>query len=157
MSEVTDVKALRQRIERWLGDEGFQIWPFPDKEAYFAYKVARDGGSPLLIWQPRDKTDSIQVSSNVRLAEDDHAKLQTVHEQKRFLLFDFKMVLLSTGCNWQFIPSPESWRSLRVSKTIFYDGLSKDRFFETIDAITRAVSTIMVTFQWKFDITPVVS
>lgn len=154
---MTGIEAVRQQIEQWLGDEGFKIWKFPAKDAHFSYKVARGEGSPLLIWQPRDKADSIQVSSDVRLAVDDQVKLEAVHEREQFLLFDLKMVLLSTACNWQFIPSFENWRTLRLSKAVFYDGLSKDRFFETVDLVARAVSTVMVTFQWKFDITPVAS
>ncbi len=155
--ELDGIEAVRERIERWLEDEGFKVWKFPDRDACFSYKVARKDSLPLLIWQPRDKVDSIQVSSDIRLASDDQAKLEVIRDRERFLLFDFRMVLLSTQCNWQFNPSLENWRTLRVSRTIFYDGLSKDRFFETVDMVERAVSTVMVTFRWKFDITPVVS
>jgi hypothetical protein len=157
LPELTGIETVRKTIEKWLEDEDFTIWKFPDENAHFSYKTARDDCLPLLIYQPRHRTDSIQVSSDVRLSKEDHKKLHTIRDRERFLLFDFKMVLLSTACNWQFIPSVDNWRTLRVSKAVFYDGLSKDKFFETVEAVARAVSTVMVTFQWKFDITPVVS
>lgn len=154
---VDDVGHIQKRIEKWLHDEGFAVWEFDDDGSRFSYKANRDDSLPLSIFQPEDKNDSILVVGDIRLSEESQRKLSATPEERRFMLYEFRMVLLSTECRWQFIPSSESWKAIRISKAIFYDGLSKDRFFETLDIVTRAVSSVMLAFQWKFGVTPYVS
>ena len=158
MQSTSKIGEFKGRIEEWLRDEGFNLWKFTDKDSHFSYKVSRDDSHPLVVLQLRKKTDSIQVVGDIRLNEKNQEKILTISEkEKRFMLFDFRMALLSTGCRWQFIPSSESWETLQISKTVFYDGLTKDRFFETIEVVTRAVSLAILTLEWKFNVTPYVS
>lgn len=155
---MTQIKGVRERIETWLTDEEFSVWKFGDVDSRFSYKVSRNDCLPLSILQPQSKTDSVLIVSDIRLTDEDQKKLMKIPEKERkFMLFDFRMALLSTGCRWQFIPSTDSWKSIRVSKSVFYDGLSKDRFFEIVDVVMRAVSLVILTFQLKFDVTPYVS
>ncbi len=157
-AETSQIYAVGRKIEKWLGDEGFNTWKSAEDNSHFSYKATRDDCQPLLVFQPQSKTDSFQVAGDMKLTRESQNKLREIPEkQRRFMLFDFKMALLSTECHWQFTPSPESWKTVRVSKTVFYDGLSKDRFFETVDAVTRAMSVVILTFQWKFNVTPYVS
>jgi hypothetical protein len=147
-----------KKIETWLGDEGFNVWKFAGENSRFSFKTTRDECPPLLVLQPQSKADSLLVTCDVRLTDEGREKLQALPKREReFMLFDLKMVLLSTECHCQFIPSSGSWKAIRVSKPVFYDGLSKDRFFETMDTVARAVSLILLTFQWKFGVTPYVS
>jgi hypothetical protein len=145
-------------IEEWLDDEGFSVWKLADKKTSFSFKMTRDESPPLLVLQPQSKSDSLLVTTDVRLTDEDQEKLSSMPEkEKEFMLFDLKMVLLSTECRCQFTPSSKSWNLIRVSKPVFYDGLTKDRFFETVDTVTRAASLVILTFQWKFGVTPYVS
>jgi hypothetical protein len=156
--KITQIGHARKRVAKWLFDEGFSVWEFADEESHFSYKANRDEYLPLSIFQPHDKTDSILVAGDVRLSEESQRKLSAVSEEERkFMLYEFKMVLLSTECRWQLIPSSECWKAIRISKAVFYDGLSKDRFFEALDVVTRAMSSVILAFQWKFGVTPYVS
>ena len=158
ISEMFEVREVKERIEKWLSDEEYNLWKCPDKNANFSYKISRDGDHPLVVFQPKKKTDSIQVACDIRLREEERKKLHGISEmEKKFMLFDFKMVLLSTGCRWQFMPSSKSWDTLKIWKSIFYDGLSKDRFFETIESVLRAAGSVKLALEWKFDVTPYVS
>ncbi len=146
-----------KRIEEWLDDEGFSVWKLADENSRFSFKMTRDECPPLLVLQPQSKSDSLIVTSDVRLTDEGQEKLLALPKEREFMLFDLKMVLLSTECRCQFMPSSKSWKSIRVSKPVFYDGLTKDRFFETVDVVSRAVSLVILTFQWKFGVTPYVS
>lgn len=158
MQRPSAIGEFQERIAEWLGDEGFNLWKFPDEDAHFSYKVSRGDSHPLVVRQLKNQTDSIQIAGDVRVNAANQNKLQTIPDnEKRFLLFDFRMVLLSTGCRWQFLPSPESWETLHISKTVFYDGLTKDRFFEVLEVVTRAMSLVILTLEWKFNVTPYVS
>ena len=136
--KMTQTKGVRERIENWLTDEEFSIWKFGDMDSRFSYKVSRNDCLPLSILQPQSKNDSIMIVSDIRLTDEDQKKLMKIPEKERkFMLFDFRMLMLSTGCQWQFLPSQESWKTIRVSKALFYDGLSKHKFFETVDVVHR--------------------
>ncbi len=152
------VDEVGDKIEKWLDEEGFSVWKFADRGSLFSYKATREDYHPLLIFQPQNKTDSILVISDIKLAIEDQKQFLAIPEEERkFMLFDFKMALLATECHWQFIPSSESWKTIRISRIIFYDGLSKNRFFENVDAVARAASLVLLTFQLKFGITPYIS
>ncbi len=149
---------MEKIIEEWLDDEGFSCWKLSDKKSCFSFKIAKDEYPPLMVLQPKGRYDSVLVTGNVRFSSEDQKKLSALPEQeKNFLLFDLRMVLLSTECRSQFTPSLKSWDSIRLSKTVFYDGLTKDRFFEIVDVVSRAISSVILTFEWKFSITPCVS
>jgi hypothetical protein len=155
---VEQIEEVGKRIEKWLVDEEFRVSSVADENARFFYKVTKDGGVTLSVLQRQNKTDSILIVGDVSLTDEDQKKLATIPEKdRRSMLLDIRMDLLSTKCRWQFIPPTQSWKTIRVSKSIFYDGLSKDRFFETMDIVMRAVLLIVFTFQRKFDITPYTS
>jgi hypothetical protein len=157
-SKMMQTSEVGKRIEAWLDDEGFSVWKFAGESSRFSFKTTRDECPPLLVLQPQSKADSLLVMSDVRFTDEGQEKLLALPKKEReFMLFDLKMVLLSTECRCQFIPSSESWTAIRISKPVFYDGLSKDRFFETMDTVARAVSLVILTFQWKFGVTPYVS
>lgn len=156
--KIEQIGHVKKKIEKWLLDEGFTVWEFADEDSHFAYKANRDDCLPLSIFQPQNKNDSILVVGDIRLSEESQEKLLAVPEEERkFMLYEFRMVLLSTECRWRFVPPSESWKSIQISKAIFYDGLSKDRFFETVDIVTRAISSTLLAFQWKFGVVPYVS
>jgi hypothetical protein len=157
-SKMVQIGEVGERLEEWLEAEGFNVWKFADDDSRFSFKVTRDECPPLLVLQPQSKVDSLLVRCDVRLADKGQEKLLALPEKEReFMLFDLRMVLLSTECRCQFVPSSRSWKAIRVSKPVFYDGLTKDRFFETVDTVARAVSLVTLTFQWKFGVTPYVS
>jgi len=144
---VEQIEEVGKRIEKWLVDEEFSVSSVADENAHFFYKVTKDGGVTLSVLQRQNKTDSILIVSDVSLTDEDQKKLAPMPEKdRRSMLLDIRMDLLST-----------EWKTIRVSKSIFYDGLSKDRFFETMDIVMRAVLLIVFTFQRKFDITPYTS
>jgi len=152
------IEGVGKRIEKWLIDEAFQISKVADENAYFSYKVTKDGGMTLSVLQPQNKTDSILVVGDISLTDEDQKKLATIPEkERRVMLSDLTMDLLTTQCRWQFIPPTEAWETIRVLRPIFYDGLSKDRFFETVDIVMRAVLSVIFALQRKFDATPYVS
>lgn len=154
----TSTGEFKERIEEWLGDEGFNIWKIPDEGVHFSYKMSQDDSHPLVVRQLKNKTDSIQIVGDVRLNASNQDKLRSIPEnEKRFMLFDIRMVLLSTGCLGQFKQSAESWETHQILKTVFYDGLTKDQFFETLEVVTHAVSSVILTLEWKFNVTPYVS
>jgi hypothetical protein len=149
---------VEQVLEAWLNEEGFSLWKVTDKKLRFSVKMARDEYPPLLVVQSKGRVDSVQVTGEVRFSYEDQKRISGLPEKERnFLLFDLRMVLLATECRFQFMPSPKAWSSIRLSKTIFYDGLTKDRFFEVVDVVSRALSSVILTFEWKFGITPYVS
>jgi len=155
MMRVEDVEGT---VEEWLKAEGFSVWKLADDDSLFSFKATRDECSPLLVLQPQSKGDSLLVTCDVRLADQGQKKLSTLPEKEReFMLYDLRMVLLSTECRCHFVPSAKAWNAIRISKPVFYDGLTKDRFFETMDTVARAVSAVILTFQWKFGVTPYVS
>jgi hypothetical protein len=121
-SKTVQTNEVGKKIETWLGDEGFSVWRFAGERARFSFKTTRDECPPLLVLQPQSKADSLLVTCDVRFTDEGREKLLALPEKEReFMLFDLKMVLLSTECRCQFMPSSESWKAIRISKPVLYD------------------------------------
>jgi hypothetical protein len=66
------------------------------------------------------------------------AKTNGILEQKRFY-FDLELALLQMNVHFIIKKNMEELQSLEISKVIFFDGLTKDTFFNTIDTVRNSI------------------
>ena len=94
---------------------------------------------------PIDKLDSLRISqiiifdlqsqkSYASLA----AKTNGILEQKRFY-FDLELALLQMDVHFIIKKNMQELQSLEISKVVFFDGLTKDTFFNTINTVRNSI------------------
>ena len=94
---------------------------------------------------PIDKLDSLRISqiiifdlqsqkSYASLA----AKTNGILEQKRFY-FDLELALLQMNVHFIIKKNMQELQSLEISKVVFFDGLTKDTFFNTINTVRNSI------------------
>jgi hypothetical protein len=94
---------------------------------------------------PIDKLDSLRISqitifdlqsqkSYASLA----AKTNGILEQKRFY-FDLELALLQMNVHFIIKKNMQELQSLEISKVVFFDGLTKDTFFNTINTVRNSM------------------
>ncbi len=94
---------------------------------------------------PVDKLDSLRISqiiifdlksqkSYASLA----AKTNGILEQNRFY-FDLELALLQINVHFIIKKNMQELQSLEISKVVFFDGLTKDTFFNTINTVRNSI------------------
>ena len=94
---------------------------------------------------PTDKLDSLSISeifildlqsqkSYASLA----AKTNGILEQNRFY-FDLKLVLLQMNVHFIIKKNMRELQSLEISKVVFFDGLTKNTLFNTINTVRNSI------------------
>lgn len=129
-------------VIQWLKDEGYQpeekTHLYPDTNYFAIVKI--DERSAFHIIFPSKNLDSVIVLELIALNEEyrkSYAALQAI-EQRRFF-FDLKLALLQTNVVFGFEKDVKQLESLEIKKPIYFDGLTKERFFETIFTVHRAI------------------
>lgn len=66
------------------------------------------------------------------------AKTNGILEQKRFY-FDLELALLQMNVHFIIKKNMQELQSLEISKVVFFDGLTKDTFFNTINTVRNSI------------------
>ncbi|MDQ3909512.1 MAG: DUF2299 family protein [Thermoproteota archaeon] len=94
---------------------------------------------------PIDRLDSLRVSEIIIFdlqSQKSYASLADktngIFEQNRFY-FDLKLALLQMNVYFLIKKNMRELQSLEISKVIFFDGLTKDALFNTINAVHNSI------------------
>jgi len=142
--EHEKIENVEERLQRWLGEEGCNVEKLGDEKTTFNLWVTKDGLPSFSVYQPRDKHDVIYVESGVTFSGMEKKLHPVIVDSKHSLSWELKSRLLSSGFAYHIQPpdlQSNKPGGIVFAKTIYYDGLSKDRFLDTIH---QTLSTVMV-------------
>jgi len=130
-----------EKVVKWLKGDGYEPeqvkHPHPDTTFFAKVKISER--SSFHVGFSATKPDHVLISEMIELKEDDqklYASLPAV-EQNRFF-FDIELALIQKNVMYDLEDGIRSLRSIEVFKPIYFDGLTKDKFFDTIYAVHYA-------------------
>ena len=138
------------QIQKWLWEEGFQVRKVPDGYATFRYLASKDRLPKFSVGQPSRKPDSIVVESGFSFRGIDKASLAKVFDRTENLSWDLRLQLTSKGFFYKIQPpDPQSNNpgGIFLAKTIYYDGLSKDKLLDTTFQVLNTTIFVILTLQ----------
>jgi hypothetical protein len=162
------------KVINWLREEGMN----PEDRTrlheganYFARIVTKEGkqtesgeivgeeGFHVLF--PKDKLDSVTISELIALDRESQksydslgATDQGILQQDRFY-FDLQLALLQKNVFFVFEDNVRRLRTLEVYKGVFFDGLTKDKFFDTYNTVDSAIAIARIKLgQFREEILP---
>ena len=144
MSVNEDREKVKNQIEKWLLDEGYKVKSVTNKNAYFNFFAEDPYGREVSVSQPIKKADQIKLVAGVRLSQEQLNKLSQMSEDKRNeILWKLRFGLLDRGVGFSLITMP--LRSIKIWSVLFYDGLTKDHFFNRLFKVSNALVFIFWT------------
>jgi hypothetical protein len=131
-----------ERIKTWLDEEDFkyaQVMGKQAQNALFNYLVTLPSGKKINIFQPSNKKDSIAVSTGLRFTPEQMRLFsQKTKTERNEILSEMRFKLASLDVEFGFtggeIPS-----TIKITHPIYYDALTKDRFFKAIGTVYKAL------------------
>jgi hypothetical protein len=136
-------QEVPSKIKRWLESEEFscvQIIGELARNTLFSYVVTLSTEIEIVVFQPSDRKDSICLSGALVLSEDQVKRLLQKSKVDQVELFmELQLNLASVDVEFTF-EGGEVCRRIGINHTIFFDGLTKDRFFKGISMFNKAYS-----------------
>jgi hypothetical protein len=129
------------KIKQWLESEGLDcvalIGEFA-KNSLFSYHVTLASGTEIIVFQPTNKSDSITISATLFLSED---KVKSLRKKQRSMqegTFSEVLIKLAPLDVDVSLEGGEIFQRININHQIYFDGLTKDRFFRAISTVNRA-------------------
>jgi hypothetical protein len=143
----------RSKIQSWLMQEGWKIGEAQHPQASWVIAATNPGGFSLVIAQPQNTPDRIDIQSSVIIG-DDHQKLIAAMEPKerQDLWWGLRFALLKMGVDFGGFDEPV--KMLAVIQRMYDDGLTKDRFLQRVTKIKNSQVLILWTIRRAFDQPP---
>jgi hypothetical protein len=129
-------------VLKWLNEDHYEpedrTHLNPNSSYLAVVKVSENQAFNVLFPKdPLDKVIIIQVASMDGEYKKAYRALPAL-DQNRFY-FDLKISLLQLGVIFSLEKGVRTLESVQVNKVIYFDGLTKDRFFDAVFTVTHAI------------------
>lgn len=147
---------IAEKLYKWLSEEGFTMEKVLDMNSIFRYLATKNGLPKFSIFQPLNKSDCILVESGVAYTKENEVLSRSF--QNPNLIWEIISNLLPKGFIYK-IQQPDLQTNkaggIVFAKTIYYDGLSKDRFLDTIYQTINMTIFVIMTLQRQTATSPI--
>jgi hypothetical protein len=143
----------RSRIQTWLMQEGWKIGEGQHPDALWVVSASNERGFALVVAQPRNTLDRIDIQAGVTIDEGHQRLLAGMDsKQRQDLFWQLRFDLLKMGVDFEGFEDPV--KMLNVTQRMYDDGLTKDRFLQRVTKIKNAQVLIIWTINRAFDQPP---
>lgn len=135
-----------------------KIWNWIDEEKY-DFKALEEpcAGSPIqieflknryiIVWVEKDKNDSVLVFARINFSPEEQKVFAHLKEDKKKEFF-FAIItpLMEMNLRHSVHPNPDKAEYFHIEKRIYFDGLTKDRFFDTVEKVYKGMGIVKSTY-----------
>ncbi len=130
-----EIIETQEKIKSWLVREG--LFKAEDQPENLYFQIAAEfpakSGRHLSIIQPKSHEDMVVVFSRIRLADSHQRALSALPPKERErLLWQMRYDLLFQDSSFEIEPGGGDLQSIRFTREIYYDGLTKNELMEAI-------------------------
>ncbi len=156
--QLANQRDAIKRVVDWLREEGLEpqeITHLRKDACYYGVVISNQAEKidqaenkrreAFHILFPIDKLDSLRISEIIIFdlkSQKSYASLATrtngILEQNRFY-FDIELALLPMNVYFVIKKNMRELQSLEISKVVFFDGLTKDTFFNAINTVRNSI------------------
>jgi hypothetical protein len=133
------LSAEANKIKSWLEEEELEHSEISDPNTKLTYSV-KSGGNVISVGFHKDSKDSIIIKSQMTFSDEEQhllkfvkTKYDVVWQLQRFLV----QMRLEPIIKWN--ENRDAIETLAFQRTIFYDGLTKDRFYEVLTDVFHCI------------------
>ena len=141
MSRANGKKEAIEKIQKWIGEEGLESGVIEQPYADFQVDLRNPAVSIII---PRNKINWVIFGTYVQLTQEDKKGFSDLKdkEKRMEMISDLQRSLLAINVEYTFSPDLDSLDKVSIGKNIYFDGLTKDRFMDSIFALKRAMAAV---------------
>jgi hypothetical protein len=135
-------------IKEWLVEEGLPVEDFEDENTDINY-ATKQGGVKINIGFHKRSKNSLIVMGGVHL-ETQEQEMFRYTKVKREFLYDIEMFFIQMNLDYVLSSSSKDGeftvKDIKLQKTIYFDGLTKDRLFDIMSSIFNCLKLLKAKF-----------
>ena len=137
-------------VKRWLKEEEYEVSLVPDESTDYNFMIVK-GYMVLNIGFHKRSSDSLIVGGKIRFNPEEQSLIKYITTNLE-LLYDIDIICAQLNLELVTTPVKEngeySLEDIRLFKTLYFDGLTKQSFFDSLIGIFHCFRLIVA----KFDI-----
>ena len=137
-------------VKRWLKEEEYEVSLVPDESTDYNFIIVK-GYMVLNIGFHKRSSDSLIVGGKIRFNPEEQSIIKYITTNLE-LLYDIDIICAQLNLELVTTPVKEngeySLEDIRLFKTLYFDGLTKQSFFDSLIGIFHCFRLIVA----KFDI-----
>ena len=137
-------------VKRWLKEEEYEVSLVPDESTDYSFMIVK-GYMVLNVGFHKRSTDSLIVGGKIRFSPEEQSIIKYITTNLE-LLYDIDIICAQLNLELVTTPVKEngeySLEDIRLFKTLYFDGLTKQSFFDSLTGILHCFRLIVA----KFDI-----
>jgi hypothetical protein len=148
---MVDLRSKQEAVDvvkKWLQEEEYDITSISNETTDYNFRIAKMNMVMNVAFHKRSE-DSLIIAGNLTFGPEEQAMLRYTIT-KREVVFDIEM--LCTQLNLEFSMNPVkhkgeySLEDISLSKTLYFDGLTKQSFFDSLNAMFNCLRLIISKF-----------
>ena len=150
---MVDFKSKQEAVDtvnRWLKEEEYEVSLVPDESTDYNFMIVK-GYMVLNIGFHKRSSDSLIVGGKIRFNPEEQSIIKYITTNLE-LLYDIDIMCAQLNLELVTTPVKEngeySLEDIRLFKTLYFDGLTKQSFFDSLIGIFHCFRLIVA----KFDI-----
>ncbi|BCU67911.1 hypothetical protein HS7_13480 [Sulfolobales archaeon HS-7] len=146
---------VQEKVEKWLRQMKFTISNTPNAKEYYNVTVSPPPPAQFPILQviiPEQSSPFVLILMGVGIHPQHVKGVKDMNDSERGkFLNDIKYTLLRMNVDFTFIPPQDVIpQAISVSKSVYTDGLTMDRFFDVFTLVRNAGLYIITKFTEQF-------
>ena len=136
-------------VKRWLKEEEYEVSLVPDESTDYSFMIVK-GYMVLNVGFHKRSTDSLIVGGKIRFSPEEQSIIKYLTTNLE-LLYDIE--ILCAQLNLELVTTPVkengeySLEDIRLFKTLYFDGLTKQSFFDSLIGIFHCLRLIVTKFE----------
>lgn len=134
-------QEIADKIKLWLDAEELNsvilIGEFA-RNTLFSFHVTLPSGTEITVFQSSNKKDSITISSTLFLPDEKVKKIRKKLKSKQEKIFSEVLIKLAPLDVEVILEGGEICQRIDINHQIYFDGLTKDRFFGAVSTVNKA-------------------
>ena len=136
-----------ERIIEWLNVESIAYTLKENDSDRFRATIELNQNLKIDIQLTSQRPDCITLLTHAYLEPDDQrAYFRLEWERKESFLRAVRWALLNIDVDHQISPNADTLQSISIAKTIYFDGLTRDRFFNSVLLLKRAFGLLDLAY-----------
>jgi hypothetical protein len=135
------------RIIDWLNVESLAYTIKENDSDRFWVTIQLSQNLNVDIQLTTQKPDCVLLLTHVYLGPNDQRAYSRLdQERKESFLRAVRLALLNIDVDHQLSPNADTLQSIFITKTIYFDGLTRDRFFDSVLLLKRAFGLLDLAY-----------
>jgi len=146
---IIEMEQIIQRIQTWINEE--QGWKFEvsqNNEAFVNLVVHPNEFQNMNVIFDRTQPHKVIIRTTSNFDEDDKRSYFVLNEdEKKEFLLDIEILLIQINLIYTVLPEPpKKIDSIELTRQIYFDAITRDKFFDAILAILRGVQVVSLNY-----------